>query len=128
MKLSRQQIIFSALVLALAVAVAFAIVLWGRAETPKYVALRLVTGELYFGKMSWFPSPKLTGAWLIQGTQNGGFTLDKFQNLAWRPTDTLRLNREQIVFWTYLDPQSPVAQAMEGKVQVLPTPVPSPTK
>ena len=31
-----------------------------------YSAVYLTTGDIYFGKLSWFPNPRLTNVWLPQ--------------------------------------------------------------
>lgn len=112
----------------IAVLVSFGI-LWfgGKIQKPKYAAVYLSTGEIYFGKLSWFPSPRLSDVWLFQRTQEQGLSLDRFTNVVWQPLEPMRLSRDKIVFWTYLQPTSPVVQAIEGRILPAETPAPSPT-
>jgi hypothetical protein len=117
---SKNQIIFALVVLGLAVVVSLGIILLGQARQPKYVAVRLVTGEVYFGQISWWPRVKLSNVWFIQQTPEGELSLDRMQNLVWQPVEPMRLARDKIVFWTYLAPTSPVVQAIEGRAQPMP--------
>jgi hypothetical protein len=120
MKFSRQQIIFAAGVILFAIVAALLVVQFsGR---PRYVAIRLDTGELYFGKMTWFPKPKLSNIWVLNLTQNGGVSLDQFKNLVWQPVEPMHISRDKIVFWAYLAPESPVVRAIEGRIPVQPQP------
>lgn len=128
-KFTKGQVVFAAAVLAVAVIAALAAVKIAAAlKNPKYVAVYLETGEIYFGKMRWFPSPRLSNVMFVQQAQQGqGLMLDRFTNAVWKPAEPLRISRGKIVFWTYLEPESPIVQAIEGKITPIPAPPPSPT-
>jgi len=69
-----------------------------------YSAVYLSTGDIYFGKLSWFPKTKLADAWLLQRTidasERTSYVLVPFRSALWEPVGTIWLNPEQIVFWT----------------------------
>ncbi|MEK9180578.1 MAG: hypothetical protein AAB897_04170 [Patescibacteria group bacterium] len=81
-----------------------------------YSAVYLVSGDIYFGKLSWFPRPLLRDVWFLQRgvdpqTQQPQFGLNKFTTAFWGPVDEMRLNPDQILFSTRLRNDSQVAQA-----------------
>lgn len=83
-----------------------------------YSAVYLVTGDVYFGKLSWFPSARLDDAWLLQRTVGADgqaqFGLVPLSSAFWGPVGTVYLRREQVVFWTRLTNASQVAQALQN--------------
>jgi len=76
--------------------------------TPKdkasdYSAVYLSTGDIYFGKLSWFPKAKLRDAWLLQRTgttEQARYVMVPFRSALWEPVGTLWLNAKQVIFWT----------------------------
>ena len=81
-----------------------------------YSAVYMASGDIYYGKLSWFPRPRLTEVWFLQrgvDQQSGQaqFGLNKFETAFWGPTDKIYLNPKQIIFWTRLRNDSQVAQA-----------------
>ncbi|MEK7212575.1 MAG: hypothetical protein AAB686_02775, partial [Patescibacteria group bacterium] len=36
------------------------------AGSSAYSAVLLINGDVYFGKLSWFPTPRIEGAWILQ--------------------------------------------------------------
>lgn len=118
-KFSREQIIFLLVLILVAMVAAFiGMQIAGRVNAARYVAVYLETGEIYFGRISWFPSVRMTNVMMLQRAQDPaqGWAIEQFTNAAWRPVEPLHLNRDKIVFWTYVDPASPVVQAIEGRV------------
>jgi len=87
-----------------------------------YSAVYLSTGDVYFGKLSWFPSPHMTNVWFLERTQgqNGqtqvGFA--PMSSVAWSPTDEISFNAQDIVFSTRLKNSSQIVQAMENPSSV----------
>lgn len=82
-----------------------------------YAAVYLTTGDIYYGKLNWFPSPHLTDVWLLQkgtGSTATEFGMTPFTSAFWGPIDEVYLNPNQIVFWTYLRNNSQVAQALSN--------------
>jgi hypothetical protein len=87
-----------------------------------YSAVYLTTGDIYFGRLSWFPMPHLTDAWVLQRTQNAqGQTqvgVAPFVSSFWGPVDEIDLSPQQIVFWTRLRNDSQLAQALANPSSV----------
>jgi len=81
-----------------------------------YSAVYLSTGDIYFGVLSWSPSPHMEDAWFLQrGTDAKGnptVGVYPFSNVAWGPSGTVYFNDKQIIFWTRLSSTSSVAQLM----------------
>jgi hypothetical protein len=79
-----------------------------------YSAVYLSTGDIYFGKLSWSPSPHMADAWFLQrGTDakgNATVGVYPFSQVAWGPSDTVYFNSSQIIFWTRLNGTSSIAQ------------------
>jgi len=83
-----------------------------------YSAVYLTTGDVYFGKLSWFPSPHMSDVWYItrnQG-QNGQTQLGlaPMKSIFWGPIGNISLNAQDIVFSTRLLNSSQVVQAIEN--------------
>jgi hypothetical protein len=87
-----------------------------------YSAVYLSTGDIYFGKLSWFPSPHMTDVWFIERSQGqDGQTQVGFAPLtsvAWGPTDGISFNAQDIVFSTRLKNSSQIVQVMENPSSV----------
>lgn len=81
-----------------------------------YSAVYLSTGDIYFGKLSWFPTPHLDDAWFLQrGTNANGQAMTgvyPFSQVAWGPVGTVYLDSRQIIFWTRLENSSTIAEAI----------------
>ena len=92
-------------------------------ESPEgasqYSAVYLVTGDIYYGKLSFFPRMKLRDVWFLQRgvdpqTQQQQFGLAKLTTAFWGPVDKVYLNPDQVLFWTALRNDSQVAQAFKN--------------
>ena len=83
-----------------------------------YSAVYLTSGDMYFGKLSWFPSPHLTDVWYLQRTQgqNGQVqvSVQPFTSVFWGPSNEISLNSKNILFTTRLMTSSQVVQAIEN--------------
>jgi len=83
-----------------------------------YSAVYLTTGDIYFGKLSWFPSPHMSDAWYITRNQNqSGQTqlgLAPMKNIFRGPIGNVDFNAQTIVFSTRLLNGSQVVQAIEN--------------
>lgn len=81
-----------------------------------YSAVYLSTGDVYFGKLDWSPSPHIEDPWFLQrGTDpSGNATVGvyPFSQVAWGPSDAIYFNSQNIVFWTRLSSTSSVAEVM----------------
>ena len=79
-----------------------------------YSAVYLSTGDIYFGTLSWSPSPHMDDAWFLQrGTDAKGnptVGVYPFNQVAWGPSNTVYFNASQIIFWTRLSATSSIAQ------------------
>lgn len=93
---------------------------------PQYAAVYLTSGDLYFGKLSRFPKFSLDDAWFLQPGGEQGPGLARFEDAAWKPAGSIHFNSENIAFWTLLAADSPVIQAIEGRIppSVMPAPAP----
>lgn len=83
-----------------------------------YSAVYLTTGDIYFGKLSWLPKPRLTNVWLLQRNVDNNnqpqLGLVPFTSSFWGPVDEIYLNPKQIVFWTRLSKDSAVVRAFDN--------------
>jgi len=83
-------------------------------DASPYSAVYLATGDIYFGKLSWFPTPKLENVWFVQRSVDQSNQvrsgLARFTGAFWGPVDRVYLNSRQIVFWTRISSTSDVAK------------------
>lgn len=90
-----------------------------------YSAVYLSSGDVYFGKLSWFPSPKLTNVWYLQRGVNQQnqpqVGIAPLKSVLWGPVDQINLNAKDILFWTRLRNDSDVAKAMDNPNAIAPT-------
>jgi len=88
------------------------------AGASEYSAVYLSTGEIYYGVLSWFPSPRLTNVWLLQrGVDQDNqpqLSIGAFNRSFWGPVDEVRLNPKQIIFWTRLRNDSQVLKLIQN--------------
>ncbi len=104
------------LALVIILAVAFGVVLYwqnGGFEQP-YYAVYLSTGDLYFGKLSHFPSLSLTDVWLLQRSSDANsqnqLGVARFDKAFWGPEDQLNLDSKNVVWTTKLKADSQLVQ------------------
>lgn len=84
-------------------------------ESPFY-AVYLRTGDLYFGKLTRFPSFGLTQVYLLQvnrENQQNPLSIQRFRDVFWGPEDTLTINRDDVVWFTKLRSDSQLAQLIK---------------
>ena len=82
-----------------------------------YSAVYMAQGAIYFGKLSWFPTPHMSDVLVLQqgSAENGqpsGVSLVPFKNAFWGPVGDVYLNQAQIVFWAPIRSDSQVAQVL----------------
>ena len=67
-----------------------------------YSAVYMTTGDIYYGKLSWSPSPKLTDVWVLQrpAVSGGQYAIVPLKTAFWGPSDEVDLNASQIIFTT----------------------------
>ena len=96
----------------------------GESGASEYAAVYLVTGDVYFGKLSWFPHPRMTNVWLLERGVNAQnqpqLGITPFKNAVWGPVDEITFSEKQIVFWTRLRSDSPVLKGFENPQSVQP--------
>ncbi len=85
-------------------------------KTSEYSAVYLSTGDIYFGKLDWFPFPRIEGPWHLERSSGSGqLSIVPLKLVAWGPiSETMYLNPKEIVFWSRLMESSPVAKAIEA--------------
>lgn len=83
-----------------------------------YSAVYLTSGDIYYGKLSWFPQPHLTNVWYLQrSTDTSGKTqvaVVPLKSVFWGPVDEITLNTSQILFWTHLKNSSQLVSGFEN--------------
>lgn len=86
-------------------------------ESP-YSAVYLTSGDIYFGKLSWFPQPHLTDVWYLQRTTDASgqaqVSVAPLKNVFWGPMDEVSLNASQILFTTRLSNSSQLVSGFEN--------------
>lgn len=75
-------------------------------KESEYTAVYLKTGDIYFGKLFWFPWPTLKNVLYLQREidERGqiSFRILPFTSVFWQPEGKIYLNPKEIVFWTHL--------------------------
>lgn len=100
-------------ILAVGVGVALWLLVGGKGAV--YHAVYLRTGDMYFGRLTRFPYFGLTNVNVLQvnqGDTENPLVIQKFTNVFWGPQDFLKINRDQVVWVTKLEPQSQLAQLL----------------
>ena len=91
-------------------------------KASKFTAVYMASGDIYFGKMSWFPWPKLQNVWYLQrGVDKENqpqLGIMPFNKIIWSPIDEIRLNSKQIILWTKIREGSELAKALENPSSV----------
>lgn len=107
------------LIIAIAVTlVCLAMWLWPMTSWANYYAVAVETGDIYFGKISYFPCLQLRNVWYLQqtGDQDNPYSLVKFTDLRWSPEDKLNLNYKYVVWMVKLDKKGQVATFLRNPV------------
>ena len=85
----------------------------------KYSAVYLKTGDVYFGKLSWFPRLKLENPWFLQKIADAKgqpqISVAPLADAFWKPINEIYLNKDEIVFWTRLRIDSQVIPLLSGE-------------
>lgn len=86
--------------------------------TSRFSAVYLEGGDIYFGELSLFPSPKLKNGWYLQRSgaqaENSQLSLNPLSGAFWGPESEINLNRNKIIFWAKLRSDSQVAKFLEN--------------
>lgn len=94
---------------------------WG--STPSYYAVYLRTGDLYFGQLSRFPSFSLSHVYLLQvnaQNQQNPVNVQKFSNVFWGPEDNIKINRDDVVWYTKLSSESQLVKLIQTNPDLTP--------
>ncbi len=110
--MSRLNKILLAVVVVLIIALA-GVVYWQnfkKSGGDDYWAVYLSTGDLYIGKLSYFPRLHLSDVWFFQKTSDvqNPLNLAKFSQAFWGPGDELYLSEKQIIWKNKLSETSQV--------------------
>ncbi|MEK7607973.1 MAG: hypothetical protein AAB495_00085 [Patescibacteria group bacterium] len=91
---------------------------WQTGESG-YTVVYLVSGDMYFGKLSGFPRPHLTDVWYMERgvspENQPQLGVTSFKSAVWGPKDVLYLNPKNILWQTELSEESPLIQAIAQK-------------
>lgn len=93
-----------------------------------YSAVYLRTGDLYFGKLTKFPYFGLKNVYLLQATADPAnpLRIQKFSQVFWGPQDFLKLNRDEVVWYTKLDPKSQLSELLKTNPELTAQETPQP--
>jgi len=91
-----------------------------KTETSEYSAVYLTSGDIYFGKLAWFPWPRIQDVWYLdrsvnQQTQAQEVNLLPMTSVFWGPSGELRLNPKEIIFTSKLRADSQVVSVIKGQ-------------
>jgi len=91
----------------------------------KYQVVVLKTGEVYFGKLSFFPSPHLKDAWFVRQENKGkegeepNLMLYPVSSLYFAPKNVIYFPKESISWWANLSEEGRVSTLIKSqKVQI----------
>ncbi len=104
------------LVIVLLIVLAGAIVWQTWFGSISYYAVYLKTGDLYFGQLSRFPSFGLSHVYLLQvnaQNQQNPVNVQKFSNVFWGPEDFIKINRDEVAWYTKLKSDSQLVRLIE---------------
>lgn len=115
--------ILLAIIIVLVLALAGIVVWQVWFTTTSYYAVYLRTGDLYFGELSRFPSFGLKHVYMLQvNAQNSQspISVQKFTNVFWGPEDFVKLNRDEVVWYTKLKPESQLVKLISTNPDLVP--------
>ena len=80
-----------------------------------YHAVFLRTGDLYFGRLTRFPTFGLKNVYFIQSTgdEANPLSIQKFTNVFWGPEDTLQINKKEVVWTAKIKKDSELARLLK---------------
>lgn len=87
-----------------------------------YYAVYMRTGDLYFGKLIRFPSFGLKNVYTLQVTQDSQnpVRVQKFADVFWGPEDYLKINKEEVVWYTKLKSEGQLSQLIATNPNLVP--------
>ena len=90
---------------------------------PSYYAVYLKTGDLYFGQLSSFPSFSLSHVYLLQVNaqdKENPVNVQKFSNVFWGPEDSMKINRDEVAWYTKLKSDSQLIKLIQTNPDLMP--------
>lgn len=78
-------------------------------DRGKYYAVYLTSGDVYFGKLRFFPSLVMKDAYFLQAEESGGYVLSHFSDALWEPQGTIEFNRDTVLWIAELSEASKAA-------------------
>ncbi len=119
LKLKENKSLLIALIVVIVV-VGFAVINYSpQSAKDAYSAVYLRTGEVYVGKLSFFPNMQLKDAFLIENVRDPkdstktNLQLTPLKNSVWAPP-VIYLNSDQVVFYGPVGEESNVAKALKA--------------
>ena len=110
-----------AVILALALGALITFTLLNKSQdmkASKFTAVYMASGDIYFGRMDWFPWPRLTNVWYLQrGVDQKNqpqLTIAQFKKIVWSPIDEVYLSPKQMILWTKIKADTELANALEN--------------
>lgn len=92
-----------------------------------YYAVYMRTGEIYFGKLMKFPSFGMKNVYTLQvnaqDAQNP-IRVQKFSDVFWGPEDWMKINRDEVVWYTKLKTEGQLSQLLLTNPNLVPQQVP----
>jgi len=109
-------ILSAAIILIVAALVIIAVLIWQRGDFSRpYYAVYLDTGDLYFGKLSRFPSLTLSDVWYLKGNPSGDLYIEKFDRSIWGPEDKMKINKDKVIWISKISLSSQILSVISGK-------------
>jgi hypothetical protein len=91
-------------------------------KASRFTAVYMTSGDIYFGKMDWFPWPRMKSVWYLQRSvdqsNNPQLGIAPFKKIVWSPIDEIYLNPKQMILWTKIKADSELAKALENPSSV----------
>lgn len=96
---------------------------WPMTSWSAYSAVAMETGDIYFGKIGYFPCLHMRDVWYLQrtGDENTPYSLGKLTDLRWSPEDKINLNYEKVVWIAKLDKAGQVATGLKNPASLQPS-------
>lgn len=92
-----------------------------------FYAVYLATGDLYFGKLTKFPTYGLKQVYLFQvdpQNQEQPINIQRFNQTFWGPEDFIQINRDMVAWKTKLDSQGQLVQLIRENPELVPMGMP----
>ncbi len=88
------------------------------AAPSAYTVVYMMSGDIYFGKLHWFPKPYLTDAlYVVKSTGQNGETqvgLSSFKSVSWSPVGEIYFNPSQVLFEAPIRNDSQIVSAIQN--------------